>query len=79
MIFLKKISVLLDADAPFQVDNLEFAPDRFSISGTIDSYDMLQVLKNNLQDIEEFKSRKIIESNRKSPEGIVYKNTIEIK
>jgi len=40
---------------------------------------MLQVLKNNLQDIEEFKSRKIIESNRKSPEGIVYKITIEIK
>ena len=79
LIFLQKISVLLDEDAPFQVDNLEFAPDRFSISGTIDSYDMLQVLKNNLQDIEEFKSRKIIESNRKSPEGIVYKITIEIK
>ena len=76
--FLQKISVLLDVKVPFQVDSLEFAPDRFSISGTIDSYDMLQVLKNNLQNIEEFKSRKIIESNRKSPEGIIYKITIEL-
>ena len=77
--FLNNISALLDEDAPFQVDSLEYAPERFSLSGTIDSYDRLQILKNNLQEIEEFKGRNIIESNRKSPEGIVYRITIELK
>ena len=77
--FLNNISTLLDVDAPFQVDSLEYAPERFSLSGTIDSYDRLQILKNNLQEIEEFKGRNIIESNRKSPEGIVYRITIELK
>ena len=77
--FLNNISTLLDEDAPFQVDSLEYAPERFSLSGTIDSYDRLQILKNNLQEIEEFKGRNIIESNRKSPEGIVYRITIELK
>ena len=77
--FLNNISALLDVDAPFQVDSLEYAPERFSLSGTIDSYDRLQILKNNLQEIEEFKGRNIIESNRKSPEGIVYRITIELK
>jgi len=37
--FLNNISTLLDVDAPFQVDSLEYAPERFSLSGTIDSYD----------------------------------------
>ena len=77
--FLNNISTLLDVDAPFQVDSLEYAPERFSLSGTIDSYDRLQLLKNNLQKFEEFKGRNIIESNRKSPEGIVYRITIELK
>jgi len=77
--FLNNISALLDVEAPFQVDSLEYAPERFSLSGTIDSYDRLQILKNNLQGIEEFKDRNIIESNRKSPEGIVYRITIELK
>ena len=77
--FLKNISVILDVEAPFQVDSLEYAPERFSLSGTIDSYDRLQILKNNLQNIEEFKGQNIIESNRKSPEGIVYRITIELK
>ena len=77
--FLNNISTLLDVDAPFQVDSLEYAPERFSLSGTIDSYDRLQLLKNNLQEFEEFKDRNIIESNRKSPEGIVYRITIELK
>ena len=63
--FLNNISTLLDVDAPFQVDSLEYAPERFSLSGTIDSYDRLQLLKNNLQEFEEFKGRNIIESNRK--------------
>ena len=43
--FLNNISTLLDVDAPFQVDSLEYAPERFSLSGTIDSYDRLQLLK----------------------------------
>ena len=77
--FLKNISALLDVDAPFQVDSLEYAPERFSLSGTIDSYDRLQILKNNLKEIEEFKDKNIIESNRKSPEGIVYRISIELK
>ena len=49
--FLKNISALLSEDTSFQVDSLEYAPERFSISGTIDSYDSLQILKNNLQEI----------------------------
>ena len=75
----KRQSTLLDLDAPFQVDSLEYAPERFSLSGTIDSYDRLQLLKNNLEEFEDFKGRDIIESNRKSPEGIVYRITIELK
>ena len=77
--FLKYISALLSKDAPFQVDSLEYVPERFSFSGTIDSYDRLQILKNNLKEIEEFKSKRIVESNRKSPEGIVYRISIDLK
>ena len=77
--FLKYISALLSEDAPFQVDSLEYVPERFSFSGTIDSYDRLQILKNNLKEIEEFKSKRIVESNRKSPEGIVYRISIDLK
>jgi len=79
LLFLKNISALLEVDAPFEVDSLEYAPERFSLSGIIDSYDRLQILKNNLQEIEEFKGKRIIESNRKSPEGIVYRISIELK
>jgi hypothetical protein len=79
LLLLKNISALLEVDAPFEVDSLEYAPERFSLSGTIDSYDRLQILKNNLQEIEEFKGKRIIESNRKSPEGIVYRISIELK
>ena len=77
--FLKYISALLSEDAPFQVGSLEYVPERFSFSGTIDSYDRLQILKNNLKEIEEFKSKRIVESNRKSPEGIVYWISIDLK
>ena len=77
--FLKYISALLSEDAPFQVGSLEYVPERFSFSGTIDSYDRLQILKNNLKEIEEFKSKRIVESNRKSPEGIVYRISIDLK
>ena len=77
--FLKYISALLSQDSPFQVGSLEYVPERFSFSGTIDSYDRLQILKNNLKEIEEFKSKRIVESNRKSPEGIVYRISIDLK
>ncbi len=76
--FLKTVSSLLSEGAPFQVDSLEYGPERFSISGTIDSYDRLQILKTNLELIEEFKSRNIVESNRKSPDGIIYRITINL-
>jgi len=58
---------------------LEYAPERFSISGTIDSYDSLQILNNNLQEIKEFKGRRIDESNRKSPDGIVFRISVDFK
>ncbi|MBC8257987.1 MAG: hypothetical protein H8E38_03135 [SAR324 cluster bacterium] len=77
--FLNKISILLGEDAPFQVDSMDYAPERFSLSGTIDSYDRLQILKNKLTAFKEFKDKQIIESNRKSPEGIVYRISIDLK
>ena len=76
--FLNNVSSLLSEDAPFQVDSLEYGPERFSLSGTIDSYDRLQILKTNLKSIEEFKSGNIVESNRKSPDGIVYRISIDL-
>ena len=76
--FLKTVSSLLSEDAPFQVDSLEYGPERFSLSGTIGSYDRLQILKTNLKSIEEFKSGNIVESNRKSPDGIVYRISIDL-
>ena len=76
--FLKTMSSLLSEDAPFQVDSLEYGPERFSLSGTIDSYDRLQILKTNLQSIQEFKSGNIVESNRKSPDGIIYRISINL-
>ena len=75
---LKTVSSLLSEDSPFQVDSMEYGPERFSLSGTIDSYDRLQLLKTNLKSIEEFKSGKIVESNRKSPDGIVYRISIDL-
>ena len=76
--FLKKVSSMLREEAPFQVDSLEYGPERFSLSGTIDSYERLQILKTNLKLFEEFKSGNIVESNRKSPDGIVYRITINL-
>ena len=76
--FLKTVSSLISEGAPFQVDSLEYGPDRFSISGTIDSYDRLQILKTNLKSIKEFKSENIVESNRKSPDGIIYRISINL-
>ena len=76
--FLKTVSSLLSEGAPFQVDSLEYGPERFSLSGTIDSYERLQILKTNLKLFEEFKSGNMVESNRKSPDGIVYRITINL-
>ena len=76
--FLKTVSSLLNEDAPFQVESLEDGPERFSLSWTIGSYDRLQILKTNLKSIEEFKSGNIVESNRKSPDGIVYRISIDL-
>ena len=76
--FLKKVSSMLREGAPLQVDSLEYGPERFSLSGTIDSYERLQILKTNLKLFEEFKSGNIVESNRKSPDGIVYRITINL-
>ena len=75
---LKTVSCLLSEDVAFQVDSLEYGPERFSLSGTIDSYERLQILKTNLKLVEEFKSGNIVESNRKSPDGIVYRITINL-
>ena len=77
--FLKNISNLLDENSSFQVDSLESAPERFTISGTIDSYDNLQIFKKELQEMNEFEGKRILESNRKSPDGIVYRILIELK
>ncbi len=77
--FLKKISALLGEEVAFQVDSFEYGPESFSISGTIESYDSLQILKNNLQNIKEFKGRRIVESNRKSPDGIVFRISVDFK
>ena len=76
--FLKTVSSLLSEETPFQVDSLEYGPERFSLSGTIGSYDRLQILKTNLKSIEEFKSGNIVESNRKSPDGIFYRISIDL-
>ena len=76
---LKKISTMLDKDASFQVDSIELAPERFSISGTIDSYDRLQIFKKKLEVIDDFYGKRIIENNRKSPNGIIFRILIEFK
>ena len=70
---------MLDENASFQVDSLELAPERFSISGTIDSYERLQIFKKKLEEIDEFYGKRILESNRKSPDGIVFRILIELK
>ena len=76
--FLKNLSQILDKEAPFQIDSLELAPERFSISGTIDTYDRLQIFKKKLEGINEFYGKRILESNRKSPNGIVFRILIEL-
>ena len=77
--FLNRISTLLEEPGEFRIDQMEYGKDRFSMSGSIESYDRLQLLKNGLKEIEEFKDRRIVESNRKSQEGIIFRISIDLK
>ena len=76
---LNRISTLLEEPGEFRIDQMEYGKDRFSMSGSIESYDRLQLLKNGLKEIEEFKDRRIVESNRKSQEGIIFRISIDLK
>ncbi|MEC7467167.1 MAG: hypothetical protein VYE57_07085, partial [SAR324 cluster bacterium] len=77
--FLNRISTLLEEPGVFRIDQMEYGKDRFSMSGSIESYDRLQLLKNGLMEIEEFKDQRIVESNRKSQEGIIFRISIDLK
>ena len=76
--FLRLVSELLDEPGAFRIDQLEYGTERFSMSGSIESYDRLQLLKNGLQEIEQFKDRRMVESNRKSQEGIIFRISIDL-
>ena len=76
--FLNRISTLLEDPGEFRIDQMEYGKDRFSMSGSIESYDRLQLLKNGLKNIDEFKERRIVESNRKSQEGIIFRISIDL-
>jgi len=76
--FLNNLSKLFSDDITFQVDRLEYSEERFSINGVIESYDSLQLLKNGLSEIEEFKNKRLIENNHNTPNGIVYKVSLEL-
>ena len=77
--FLNTISQLLDDTEGFRIDQLEYGKGRFSISGSISSYDQLQLLKNRLRELEPFAGRRIVESNRKSADGIIYRISIDLQ
>ncbi|MEE3122853.1 MAG: hypothetical protein VX399_09670 [SAR324 cluster bacterium] len=76
--FLRLVSELLDEPGAFRIDQLEYGTERFSMSGSIESYDRLQLLKNGLQEIEQFKDRRLVESNRKIQEGIIFRISIDL-
>ena len=79
--FLSRFSGLL-AQEPgsgvYRIDRLEYGDSRFSISGLIDSYDRLQLLKTRLKALPEFTDQRVVESNRKSPDGIVFRISIDL-
>jgi len=74
---LRNLSQIFTDEIPFQVDRVEYGKDRFSISGTIDSYDSLQLLKAKLSGMEDFKNKRVVGNNRKSSEGIIFRISIE--
>ena len=76
--FLERLTNLMEADTKLSLERIEFSSDRFSMNGAIDSYENLQKLKSKLEIFPEFKEKRIIESNRKSQEGILYRITIDL-
>ena len=76
--FLERLTNLMDPETKFSLERIEFSSDRFSMNGAIDSYENLQKLKSKLQIFPEFKEKRIIESNRKSQEGIIYRITVDL-
>jgi hypothetical protein len=77
---LNRISGLIQVSDPrqYQIDRIEYTSSRFALNGLIDSYDRLQELKNRLLAMPEFSEKRIVESNRKSPEGIVFRISIDL-
>ena len=77
--FLNNLSGLIDAGpTQFQIDRVEYTTSRFALNGLIDSYDRLQELKSRLTELEAFAGKRIVESNRKSSEGIVFRISIDL-
>ncbi len=76
--FLERLTNLMEPDTKLSLERIEFSSDRFSMNGAIDSYENLQKLKSKLQIFPEFKEKRIIESNRKSQEDILYRITVDL-
>ena len=76
--FLERLTNLMEPDTKLSLERIEFSSDRFSMNGAIDSYENLQKLKSKLQIFPEFEEKRIIESNRKSQEGILYRITVDL-
>ena len=79
--FLNRFSGLLEQEpgsGMYRIDRLEYGESRFSISGLINSYDRLQLLKTRLKALPEFTDKRVVESNRKSSDGIVFRISIDL-
>lgn len=73
---LEELSEMDGIDGNFVVDRLEFSDERFTLSGVVSSYENLQQLKTGLNELEAFKGQEILESNRTTRDGIIYRLTI---
>ncbi|MDG2198074.1 MAG: hypothetical protein P8O70_14565 [SAR324 cluster bacterium] len=76
--FLERLTNLMEKNNKLSLERIDFSSDRFSMNGAIDSYENLQKLKSKLEIFPEFKEKRIIESNRKSQEGILYRITVDL-
>jgi hypothetical protein len=76
--FLYRLTTLMELTTKLSMERIEFSSDRFSMNGAIDSYENLQKLKSKLEIFPEFEEKRIVESNRKSEEGILYRITIDL-
>jgi len=76
--FLERLTNLMEQNNKLSLERIEFSSDRFSMNGAIDSYENLQKLKSKLEIFPEFKEKRIIESNRKSQESILYRITVDL-